>query len=203
MYFLSGSFWEKLIQWDHSLFLSINTQWTNPVFDVLMPFLRNSNHWVPLYLFLLVFMLLNFGMRGLWWCVFFMVTVALTDLTGFYLFKEGIDRLLPCSDPSLIVHMRLLVHECGSGNSFISNHAANHFGMAAFFFTTFRHISKTASWIAILWAVSIAYAQVYTGLHFPLDVLCGAMLGLAFGSITGTAFNKRFGFVIFDNQPVV
>jgi len=200
MYLIAISFWEKLIQWDHSLFLLINSQWTNPVFDVVMPFFRNSNHWIPLYLFLLVFVLLNFREKGLWWVVFFLVTVALTDMTGTNIFKNNIERLRPCNDPSLIAHVRLLVKECGSGYSFISNHAANHFGMATFFFMTFRHISKPAAWIAILWAAMVAYAQVYTGLHFPLDVLCGAILGLAFGSLTGTLFNKRFGIAIFDNR---
>jgi undecaprenyl-diphosphatase len=203
MYFLAGSFWEKIIQWDHSFFITINSQWTNPVFDRLMPFMRNSWHWIPVYMFLLVFMLLNFRIKGLWWAVFFLATVAATDMIGMYVFKEGIERYRPCRNSELEGQVRLLVSECGSGWSFISNHAANHFGMATFFFLTFRRISKPAAWIAIFWAFLIAYSQVYVGLHFPLDVLCGAMLGVAFGAITGTFFNKRFGIAIFDNQPVV
>ncbi len=201
MFLLAGSFWEKLIQWDHSLFLTINGRWTNPIFDTIMPFARDARHWIPLYLFVFVFMLLNFRTRGLWWTVFFLVTVAMTDMTGAF-FKDNVERLRPCNDPLLFEQVRLLVKECGSGNSFISNHAANHLGMAAFFFITFRRISKPAAWIALIWASCIAYAQVYTGLHFPFDVLCGAIVGLTFGFITGAYFNKRFGIAIFDAQPV-
>ena len=201
MYLLN--FWENLIEWDKNAFLAVNGSWTNPFFDEIMPFLRLSTHWVPLYTFILFFMVLNFRQRGLWWCLFFVVTVALTDMIGARIFKEGIERLRPCNDPMLMDRVRLVIKQCAGGYSFISNHAANHFGMAIFFFVTVRHISRAAAWIGLLWAVSIAYAQVYVGVHFPLDVISGALLGLAIGSLTGQFFNKRFGITIFDHQPIV
>jgi undecaprenyl-diphosphatase len=73
--------------------------------------------------------------------------------------------------------------------------------MATFFYVTFRHLFKNWAWVGLFWATAIAYSQVYVGVHYPLDVICGALLGLAFGITTGTYFNKRFGFVIFGNQP--
>jgi membrane-associated phospholipid phosphatase len=203
MCFLAITFWEKLVQWDQSLFIKINGDWSNTVFDSLMPFLRNSLHWIPLYLFVLVFVLVNFKIKGLWWVVFFLSTVALTDMTGTYVFKHAFERLRPCSDPDFASHVRLLLKQCAGGYSFTSNHAANHFGMAAFFFITFRHMLKKWAWIAIFWAAAICYAQVYVGVHYPLDVFVGALLGLAFGITTGTLFNKRFGLAIFDNQFVL
>ena len=189
------------MQWDQRLFEKINGDWVNPVFDTVMPFLRNSNHWVPLYLFVLVFVLLNFKTKGIWWFVFFLSTVAFTDMTGTYLFKHEFERLRPCSDPDFANQVRLLVKHCAGGYSFISNHAANHFGMAAFFFVTFRHLLRKWAFLALFWAASIAYAQVYVGVHYPLDVVCGALLGIAFGITTGTFFNKRFGFATFGSQP--
>ena len=197
MCLIAIDFWKKLVQWDQSLFISINSDWTNSVFDVVMPFLRNSLTWAPLYLFLLIFVLVNFKVRGLWWAVFFLSTVALTDMTGTYVFKHAFERLRPCSDPDFFTHVRLLLKQCAGGYSFTSNHAANHFGMATFFFITFRHLFKIWAWIALCWAAAICYSQVYVGVHYPLDVLMGAMLGLAFGITTGTFFNKRFGIAIF------
>lgn len=201
--YLLASFWEKLIDWDKSAFMLINGTWANPVFDVVMPFLRLSTHWIPLYTFLLVFMILNFRVKGLWWCLLFLATVALTDMTGTYLFKHGIERLRPCNDPSMADSIRLVIRQCAGGFSFISNHAANHFGMGAFFFVTFRHLFRKTAWLGIAWAVAIAYAQVYVGVHFPLDVISGGLLGISFGSIMGHFFNKRFGIHIFDHQPIV
>ena len=197
MCLIAINFWKKLVQWDQSLFISINSDWTNPVFDVVLPIMRNSFIWYPLYLFLLIFVLLNFKVRGLWWAVFFLSTLALTDMTGTYVFKHVFERLRPCSDPDFFTHVRLLLKQCAGGYSFTSNHAANHFGMATFFFITFRHLFKIWAWIALCWAAVICYSQVYVGVHYPLDVLSGAMLGLAFGITTGTFFNKRFGIAIF------
>ncbi len=131
----------------------------------------------------------------------FVATVALTDLTGTHVFKEHFGRDRPCADPDFFMYVRLLVGCVGHGNSFISNHAANHFGMATFFFITFRHVLKKWAWIGFLWAGLIAYAQVYVGIHYPSDVLAGALLGLIAGSLTGKLFNKRYGFAIFDYQP--
>jgi undecaprenyl-diphosphatase len=201
MIFLTTTFWQRLEQLDKWLFIQINSHWTNPFFDLIMPYIRNPLYWAPLYLFLFIFVLLNFKTKGLWWFVFFLSTVALTDMTGTFIFKHNFTRLRPCSDPDFVYHVRLLLKQCG-GNSFISNHAANHFGMATFFFVTFRNHLKKWVWIAMLWAASIAYAQVYVGIHYPFDIFCGALLGVIFGLSLGTFFNKRFGFVIFDNQPV-
>ena len=199
MFFLN--IWQSLEQWDQSLFVRINNDWTNPLFDSLMPFMRSSNHWLPLYLFLLVFVILNFGNRGMWWFIFFICTVALTDMTGTYLFKHNIQRLRPCNDPEMIMQVRLLLKKCAGGYGFISNHAANHFGMATFFFLTFRKIIPKIAWIGFAWAALVAYSQVYVGVHYPLDVVSGAVLGLLLGNLTAYVYNKRFGFTIFDSQP--
>jgi membrane-associated phospholipid phosphatase len=198
MIFLAANFWQKIISWDQQLFEKINTDWTNPALDALMPFVRNPLNWAPLYLFLFVFVVLNFKMKGLWWAVFFISVIALTDMTGNYVFKHGFERLRPCNDPDFFEQVRLLIDHCGAGYSFTSNHAANHFGMAAFFFVTFRHLLKKGVWAVLAWAALIAYAQVYVGVHYPLDVFCGALLGLVFGITMGSLFNKQFGFAIFD-----
>lgn len=196
---LASDLWRRLIEWDHALFEKINAGWTNPFFDWLMPWVRVSLNWAPLYLFLLVFVLVNFKVKGLWWAVFFLATVALTDMTGTYAIKHVVERIRPCNNPEVLQHIRLLARQCAGGYSFISNHAANHFGMAAFFLISFRHVLGRWAWIAIGWAALISYAQVYVGMHYPSDVLAGAALGIVMGICTGSLFNKRFGFAIFGH----
>lgn len=203
LFLLEAGFLNKLKEIDQWLFIQVNTVFTNPFFDSVMPFMRNSLNWAPLYLFLIVFALLNFKSRGGWWILFFLATVALTDMIGNYGFKHNFHRLRPCNDPDFFFHVRLLVDHCSTGYSFTSNHAANHFGIATFFFITTRSVLKKWAWIGFAWAALISYAQVYVGVHYPFDILGGAALGLIFGIFIGTLFNKRYGFAIFDNQPTI
>lgn len=202
-FLLQSNLWQQLEKLDQWLFIKINSGFTNPFFDSLMPFMRYALNWAPLYLFLGAFALLNYKGKGAWWILFFICTIALTDMTGNHLFKQIFERMRPCGDPDFFYNVRLLVNHCSTGYSFISNHAANHFGLAAFFFLTARPLLKRWAWIAFAWAALIAYAQVYVGIHYPFDVLAGALLGLLLGTLTGTIFNKRYGFAIFEPQSTV
>ena len=57
------------------------------------------------------------------------------------------------------------------------------------------------TWIAWVWAFAICYAQIYVGIHYPLDIVGGALLGTLFGLFLAMFFNKKFGFANFDTQP--
>ena len=92
-----------------------------------------------------------------------------------------------------MIYVRLLLKQCSGSYSFVSNHAANHFGLATFAFFTFKGVFKKWMYLAYLWAFFIGYAQVYVGVHYPLDVLGGAVLGLLMGSATAWLFNKKWG----------
>lgn len=197
MFLLQTNLLQKLEQWDRWLFTQINHYQSNPLFDNIMPFARNAYLWTPVYLFLLVLIPINFK-KGWWWCLVFLCTVSLCDMTSSNLFKEVFHRLRPCSDPDFFQNVRLVVDRCGGNYSFTSNHAANHFGMATFIFVTLRFNFKNWVWLAWLWAALIGYAQVYVGVHYPFDILGGAAIGFGFGWLLGTFFNKTFGFANFD-----
>jgi membrane-associated phospholipid phosphatase len=185
--------WHQLERWDKAFYIKINSEWTNSLFDAIMPFIRNEYFWPPVYIFLLLFATLNFKVRGWWWAMFFLCTFALTDMISSRLIKETVERLRPCNDPTMSEYVRVLI-DCGSGYSFTSSHAANHFGIATFFFITMRNIIPKWAWVGFAWAFSVIYAQVYVGIHYPLDVLGGAVIGMIIGTITGNFFTRRFGF---------
>src|ERR1700759_4989050 len=117
---------------DRKVFFFVNNGMANMVFDKAMPLLREANVWAPLYLFLLVFALVNFGKRGLLWSVFVGITAGVCDLVSSRLIKEHIFRLRPCHDTDLAPSIRVLATYCPGSSSFTSSHAANHFGMAVF-----------------------------------------------------------------------
>lgn len=182
----------SILKGDFRLFYHINGIWHTGFFDAVLPFVRNPYLWAPLYLFLLLFMILNFNIKGLWWCLFFLATFGITDFVSSHLIKFWIQRLRPCNDP-VVAHFTRLLAPCGSGFSFPSSHAANHFGLAMFMFFTLR--KRFGNWVSIVfaWAFLISYSQIYVGLHFPVDVACGAFLGILAGWITSRVFNTRIG----------
>lgn len=187
---------DQLTYWDFTAWFYMNTQWVNDFLDILMPFLRNQWTWAPLYLFLLVFMPLNFGRKGWMWCVFFIMAFAFGDFISASLMKPYFMRIRPCNNPYIKDIVHNIVH-CGGGYSFPSSHATNHFAMGIFSAVSLRKIAPWVWIAAIIWATSIAYAQVYVGVHFPGDVVAGGILGSAIGLLIGYVYNKVY------NQPTV
>ena len=193
-----GAFWSgPLARLDQELFHLLNGKWHNSFLDSFLPYMRESIIWIPLYLFLFVLAWSNFGKKGLGWIVFAILTAALTDIVSSGIIKEMIPRFRPCNDPQLAHSVRFLVLNCPKNSSFTSSHAASHFGAAMFIFQTYRYIWNKA-WIAFLWAGMISYAQVYVGVHFPLDILCGALIGCGIGWGTSLIFNRQIGLRTFD-----
>jgi undecaprenyl-diphosphatase len=190
---LAMTLWEKLDAWDKWLFMKLNSGHTNSFFDFILPYFRDSVFWAPLYIFILVFITVNFGKNGWLWSLGLICTVATVDIIGARVFKEGFERLRPCQDPMFFQNVRLLLKHCSGSYSFVSNHAANHFAIATYISLTTR--PSIGKWVYALyiWAALIAYAQIYVGVHFPLDTLAGAGLGTLMGIVYSKAFYRQVG----------
>ena len=182
----------ELLKLDRQAFTFINQQTQNQLFDTMMPLIRNAYFWAPLYAFLVIFVVINIKKNVLLWVAFTIILVTLTNYISSDFIKHFIFRLRPCNDESLVPPARLLLSYKPQSSSFTSSHATNHFAMAVFFFVTMR--KQTGNWglLFFIWAVLIAYAQVYVGVHFPIDVISGAFVGSAFGYLFAFIF-KRLG----------
>ena len=169
---------ETLQQVDHSLFQLINSAYSFAVFDSIMPLLRAKLTWIPLYLLVVFFLFrkgIRFGIAGL---VLTLIAVGLADQLSASVIKPYFERLRPCQNAAISEQIRVLV-SCGTGKSFVSSHASNHFALATIW--GFLFSSKRLTALLLFWAAAISYAQVYVGVHFPFDVLGGAALGISIG----------------------
>lgn len=190
---IASSIWQQIEALDKKLFVVLNSQWTNSFFDTVLPYFRDSVFWAPLYLFVITFIAINYGKKGLWWSLAFVCTIAIADMVSSRIFKENFQRLRPCQDPFFFDQVRLLLKHCSTAFSFTSSHAANHFGMAAFVSITLYPTFKRWIYFTYLWAFFISYAQIYVGVHYPTDILGGAVIGVLAGLLTASVFNKRVG----------
>jgi undecaprenyl-diphosphatase len=177
-----------MLEWDISLFYFINQEAVSPFLDQVLPTLRDGGFWVPFYIVLSVIALIRYKLKALVWLVFSFLVVGVSDGVSNYALKKQVERVRPCHSDSP-VDARLLV-TCGSGYSMNSAHAANHMSMAIFFSLSLFYGHWLAVLLLVLWAVSIGYAQIYVGVHFPSDVFVGFTLGLVVGLLGMVAWKK-------------
>lgn len=176
--------------WDESMMLAINGA-HNPFWDQAMLHLSAMFIWMPLYILLFVLIYRQFGWKvGLIVVLGLLLVITLCDQISVNAFKERFLRLRPCHSDWLQGQLHMVEGKgCGGQYSFVSSHAANTFGIAIYFASLLR--KWWLSILLVLWAAVVSYSRVYLGVHFPLDVLGGAMLGSALGFLVFWAF--RFG----------
>jgi len=172
---------EEIIHLDEQLFLYLNGL-GSAYWDGFWMFLTNSKVTaIPLYALLLYLSYRFFGLKG---SLVIIIAVALlitcTDqLSNF--FKYGVKRLRPCHDPDISGLMRLVKSYCGGQYAYFSAHAANSFAVVTFFsFHLHKHL-RFAWFFLMVWALLVAYSRIYIGVHFPLDIVTGLLVGLLFG----------------------
>lgn len=183
---------ERILHADYWLLLKINQDWHSPWMDSVALLARESTFHIPFYVFLALFMIMNFGTKGTWWVVTALAMAGLSDLLSAQVIKELIYRPRPCRDLVMAHQIRFLARYCGENSSFISSHASNHFAAAMFIYSTLKDLDR--KWILVFaWAALIAYAQVYVGVHYPSDVICGALFGTLVGYLAAGFFRRRLG----------
>ena len=181
---------EQLLTLDESLFFIING-FQNQFLDALVPFYRHKLFWAPLYMFIISAVIWNFKENGLWIILFAIFTIGLSDTASSKWVKHSVKRIRPCHDVE-IKHQVINRIRCGGKFSFTSSHATNHAAIATFLFFLFGKPRKWWAWALLIWAVTIGFAQVFVGVHYPGDVLGGFLLGGLIGYLFAFLFHRFF-----------
>lgn len=191
----NGSALEEVIAFDQELFKKINSEWTSELLDQVLPILTDL-HKHPVYLapvlLIIVGWILRQRQRALHPFILSIFSFALSDSINHRILKPIVQRARP---EFVLEHVRLLTHS-HKGFSFPSNHAANVFGLAvvlSFFYPRY--------WIAfVLTAFTIAYSRVYVGVHFPVDVAVGALVGVSTSSLLLFSYTRTRFWTDYKNQ---
>ncbi len=165
---------------DRQILLTLNHSHT-AILDWLMWQISGNLIWLPLYLFLIYFSFKTFRSKAWLIIIWIVITVGLSDFTSVHLFKETFKRLRPCHNPQLQGIIVLVHHHCGGLYGFISSHATNTFALATLIALIFRKNWLTG--LMFFYATIISLSRVYLGVHYPTDVLAGAMWGSFIGWI--------------------
>ena len=163
---------------DQQLFLFLNSL-NSPFWDQVMHAISSIVIWIPLYLAILIYLGFRYKRRFIIILLFLILAITLSDQISVQLFKNLFQRLRPCHEPALNGLVHLVNSECGGLYGFVSSHAANSFNVAL---VSLLFIRRRWFTIFILsWASVVGYSRIYLGVHYPGDVLCGAILGAMIG----------------------
>ena len=176
-----------LTETDSDLFLFLNglhVDWL----DKVMVLITDMWAWFPLYLLLIYWTVKQYGKRCWWVFLAVGIVVLCTDQLASHVCKPVFQRLRPCYNPDFQELIYLPKGLAGGKYGFVSSHAANTFGIAAFLAPALRKYLPWSAIVLYLWAFISSYSRIYIGYHYPGDILCGAILGILIGLILWRVF---------------
>jgi undecaprenyl-diphosphatase len=172
---------EKILQADTELFLTLNglhSDWA----DNIMYYISQFWVWIPLYVLIILLIVRKWKKESIWIIITILIGLILTDQLS-NLTKIMFERLRPSHEPALQGLVHHVKGYVGGSFSFVSGHSSNVFGVALITALVIRNRIYTV--LIFLWASLVAYSRIYLGVHYPLDILGGMILGM---SVTGFAY---------------
>ncbi len=151
----------------------------SPFWDGVMGIVTHRFTWIPLYIYLIYYLFRNFSSNKWLNLIFVLLSVGLADRITSGLMKPFFERFRPCHDPAISQWVHV-VGNCGGQFGFASSHAANSFALVLCFYLLLKmnHLkNQKLIYLLSFWAILVSYSRIYVGVHFPSDIVVGALVG--------------------------
>jgi len=183
---------EFLYSIDLTVFYFFNQTISTGFLDKFFSIITDVNKWYIAYVILVGIAFFKGGRRGKIAVIGLILLIVVTDQTGYRILKDFFERVRPCN----VLADVITPVGCAGGFSFPSNHALNNFAAAVFLLRLF----PAYKWIFLIVATLVSISRIYLGVHYPSDVLGGALIGAAFGYLFSIATIKLEQYFIKKNE---
>ena len=171
---------EKIKILDESILLFINSH-HNTFWDTLMWFASGILSWFPLYAFIIIFLIVKLKKQSWLLILLIIPLIVMSDQLSSGLIKPLVHRVRPSHEPSLDYLLHYVNRYRGGLYSFPSSHACIFFAWVTYLSLTAVKKIKWFPYLLIPVALFVSYSRVYLGVHYPSDIIAGAILGIFLG----------------------
>lgn len=179
---------DHILDWDTDILIWLNNLGSEP-FDNFWLYCTQIVTWIPLFLFFLILMYQNNTKKETFLKVLWIVLATLFVVGAMHFCKEWIGRLRPNNNPDLEGIIREL--QSATGLSFFSGHASSSFVITTMV-VLFLRKKVNLIWIFYLWPLLFSFSRIYLGVHYPLDILTGAVVGVLIAFLFYKMYGKVF-----------
>ena len=158
---------------DVAVFHFINQTIANPLFDKFFSYITEVKNWYLVYIILWLTIFIKGGRKGKIAALFALLLITASDQFSSAFLKNLIQRVRPCN---FLDDVRIVLG-CTGSFSFPSSHAVNNFAIATFFAILYPKYK----WALFISAFLVAFSRPYIGVHYPSDMVGGAIIGIIFG----------------------
>lgn len=187
---------------DTGLFLFLNSL-HNSFFDGFMYTFSQVYVWIPFYASVIYVLIKVAKKDAVWLILALILCVVLADRVSSGIIKDLVQRLRPTRNPSLEGLVHIVNGYAGGRYGFVSSHAANTFGFALLSSLILRN--RIYVGLVFLWAIVTSYSRIYLGVHYPLDIIGGILVGFSVAILCFWLIKKFYNTALYHqfNQELI